>query len=91
MPRKNETEKAVTPRVIMNPWTQRAIDYDSISDFSSERQQPGKFCPVTGNPMDETALSKWHPGMATDALNNSLRETAAANIEKINRALSALE
>lgn len=76
-------------RNIMNPWTNRSIDYDSIPLFSAERQQPGRFCPTTGNPMDDEALKHWHPMLANEGSNNSLLDQAKKNVAKINADLAA--
>ncbi len=44
-------------RLVVMPSTGKVLDFDSMPPFNSQTQKPGKYCPDTGLPCDETALA----------------------------------
>lgn len=75
-------------RVITNPYTGLSIDYDSIPVYSTTRQQPGRFCPHTGNPMDDVALNNFTYAFGSEESNNRIRAQHEKHIASIKALLT---
>ena len=73
--------------MIRNPYTGTMVDFDSLPTFSRERQQPGRFCPATGNPLDEVAFRNFSFCFGNDESNSRLRNLYLGHVNTIRKSL----
>lgn len=76
-------------RMFVNPHTGQAMDFDTMSSYSTASHRPGKFCPVTNRPLDKQALDNTDYAGFSDASAKILRDEDTRVVLDVEKTVNA--
>jgi len=77
--------------VFVNPYDGQVMHWSAIHGHNAKNHKPGKWCPTTGNPLDDIALANFDLTIVqSEEARKALYDSLKSNVEKIKAQLAGV-